>query len=102
MASAPPDVPQGDRPDWIARLRSALGLAPRAASPGIDPALVRARGECDVILHLAGESGDDELARPLLQWLAKPAIAIDMGAGGGLAFDSFARCWVQDRVLLGA
>jgi hypothetical protein len=80
---------------WLARIRAAFG-------PGRTDPLVRAREECDVIVHAAGEAGDDEQARPLLQWLAKPAIEIDMGSGHGLPLDSFARCWVQDRVFLAA
>jgi hypothetical protein len=101
VASPPPEAPHVERA-WLARIRFALGLAPRAAPSTANPALTRARDECDVILHLAGEPGDDESARPLLQWLGKPAIQVDMGAGSGLAFERFARCWVQDRVFLAA
>lgn len=87
---------------WLALVRSALRLGRPSAAGGAHPAQARARDECDVIVHAAGAAGDDEAARPLLQWLGKPVLRIDMGAGSGLPFDDFARCWVRDRVFLGA
>jgi hypothetical protein len=99
----PPMRPAGHDPaGWMARLRSALRIRPDG-EPQAHPALAHAREECDVILHAVDAAGHAERARPLLQWLDKPVVEIDMGnAGSGLRFDDFARCWVLDRVLLGA
>lgn len=86
---------------WRARLR-AMWRTSAPGAPTVDPALMHAREACDVIVHAAGEAGDIDRARPLLQWLDKPVVRIDMGAGSGLRFDEFAQCWVLDRLFLQA
>lgn len=101
-AALPAETAPAREPGWLARMRSALRIAPPSGAGVANPALARARDECDLIVHAAGAAGDHELARPLLQWLGKPVLEIDMGAGRGLRFDDFARCWVQDRVFLAA
>jgi hypothetical protein len=95
---AQPPAPAG----WMSRLRSALKFRPQPVEPAADPALVHARDECDLILHVAGRAGDVEEAAALLQWLGKPVVHIDMGGGRGLRFEDFARCWVLDGVFLAA
>jgi hypothetical protein len=106
LVQAPPDDAAHDPPSrtagWLTRVRSALRLADHASLPPADPALARARDECDLVVHLVGEASDDAAARALLRWLRKPVLDIDMGGGTGLRFDRFARCWVQDTVFLSA
>jgi hypothetical protein len=102
IASLPVQAPVVTRADWLMRLRAAFGLAPHIDGPPIEPALVRAREDCDVVLHAAGEPGDVDAAKPLLQWLGKPVVRLDMGAGSAIPFEDFARCWVRDRVFLNA
>jgi hypothetical protein len=74
-----------------------------------DPDLQAARDEGDVVLHVVSEAHDDPVAaQPLLRWLDKPVLVLGnaapgcLGVPGSLSFDSFARCWVQERVLLDA
>jgi hypothetical protein len=98
----PREAPSVRGAGWLARVRSALRIGPPSAAGATDQALARIRDECDVIVHAAGAAGEDERARPLLQWIGKPVLEIDLGAGKGLRFDDFARCWVQDRVFLAA
>lgn len=86
----------------LIRMRSALGWAPRPQGPAIDPALLRAREECDAIVHAASDAADMASAMPLLDWLGKPVVRLDMGAASGLRIDEFAPCWVRDRVFLSA
>ena len=102
VAAAPAGPVLESGTGWLMRLRTTFRVAPRVEGPPIDPALLRAREECDAIVHAAGEPGDVEAARPLLDWLGKPVVRLDMGAGGGLRFDEFAPCWVRDRVFLNA
>jgi hypothetical protein len=116
------------RRSWTRRLL-ALALPRAAASKESDPAaahLGAAREQTDVVLHVAGAAGDLTAAKPLLQWLGKPVLvlvnrpeAADAETPGlvarcqsearslppveaVLSFDAFARCWVQERVLLEA
>jgi hypothetical protein len=89
-------------------LRGALWPAADAGrAPEIDPRLASIREDTDVVLHVVGAAADHDEARPLLQWLAKPVLVLANGpdplAGPRqLPFDSFARCWVQEGVLLDA
>lgn len=84
--------------------------AEQRPSPG-EPALRAVRDDSDVVLHVVASDADVQAARPLLQWLGKPVLVLlnqphpepGEGAGAGsLAFDAFARCWVQERILLDA
>ena len=121
----PPAADTTDRPAWIGRLLDVL----RGGRPGDaygDPAMTAARDESDVVLHVAGDSGDLETARALLRWFGKPVLVLANPGGPAqadaqgllarcrsearevprvaavLPFDAFARCWVQERVLLEA
>jgi hypothetical protein len=109
------------RPAWVNRLLDAVLQRRQTQGDAGDPG-----DECDVILHVVGDSGDIDAARPLLAWLAKPVLVLanppedwreEQGAlfarcerearehstvGAALAFDSFARCWTQERLLLDA
>jgi hypothetical protein len=88
--------------------------------------LNEAREQSDVVLHLAGDADDLAAAKPLLQWLGKPVLVLVNRPEaaeaefpglvarcqsearalpffqGVLSFDAFARCWVQEGVLLDA
>ena len=85
-----------------------------------------ARQLADVVLHVVGAPADLQDATPLLQWLDKPVLVLinrPNGAAsqltsllteaqaharreplvaGVLSFDEFARCWIQEQVLLEA
>jgi hypothetical protein len=75
-------------------MREALGIPAQRASRPLD---------CDLVVHLVGEPHDEERARPILEPLACPVLRIRMdGSGEGLAFASFSRHWMRDRVLLEA
>jgi hypothetical protein len=103
VLAPPPDEPVAKPSKWLAWVRGALGLPTPRSTAGVEPVLAHARDECDVILHAVGGEGDDQAARPLLQWLDKPVLHVGMGAGaGGLQLDDFARAWVRDRVFLHA
>jgi hypothetical protein len=102
VATAPAEPPVETGSGWLRRVRSALRLDRHIEGPSTDPALLRAREECDAIVHAAGEGSDIAAARPLLDWLGKPVVRIDMGAGSGVRFDQFAPCWVRDGVFLDA
>jgi hypothetical protein len=86
-----------------------LGKHPDPALAG-DPALA-ARQSSDVVLHVARGPEDVAAAAPLLEWLGKPALMLVAEASSGLSgrgvadvlpLTAFARCWVQERVLLDA
>ena len=109
LSGAQPPALQAPAPSgatgWASRLLALM--APRMAKPEPgDQALVVARQDCDVLLHVCSSAGDSEAAQPLLQWLGKPVLVLVNGAGhdlpGHLPFSAFARCWVQERVLLDA
>jgi hypothetical protein len=102
VASAPAQPAAVPGLGWLKRARVTFGLDPRVEGPGVDPALLRAREECDAIVHVASEADDIAAAKPLLDWLGKPVVRVDMGSGSGLRFDDFAPCWVRDRVFLNA
>ena len=107
----PLPAPGADPPRWSRRLLgSLLGQRTQDHALARDPALA-AREESDVILHVASGPQDVEAVRPLLAWLGKPALVVVPDGASGfpappaaqvLAFDAFARCWVQERVLLDA
>jgi hypothetical protein len=126
---APAAAPEstGGRPAWVDRLLDAV--LQRGGNHGngpIDPNLAAARDEGDVVLHVAGDVGDLEAAKGLLQWLDKPVLVLVNQPGAGqpghpslvarcrsqardipvvadvLSFDAFARCWIQEQVLLDA
>jgi hypothetical protein len=115
------------KPAWINRVLDAVLRRGRkqANDPG-DARLAQAHEESDVVLHVAGAPGDLEAAKRLILWLGKPVLVLvnrpdavqtdqpglvarcqaeasDIPAVAGvLSFDAFARCWVQEHVLLDA
>jgi hypothetical protein len=120
-----------DRPDgkaaWVNRLRNAVFQRAGMHSNDFgDPRLRAVRDESDVVLQVAGEGPDLQAAKQLVQWLGKPVLVLanrpdtvqaeqpglvarcqsesrDIPlVAGVLSFDVFARCWVQERVLLDA
>lgn len=112
-------------PGWGDRLRDRMfGRPPEAMAPAAS-ALRAAQAETDVLLHVVSSASDLQAAAPLLQWLDKPVVVLvtaggdepadaallalcraQLGAGSAVAavlgFDQFARCWIQERVLLDA
>lgn len=96
---------------WAERLLdTVLGKAPPPLRRA-EPAWQAARDEGDVVLHVVSSEADVAAAAGTLEWLGKPVLLLvngsrDWVSGGGaaavLAFDQFARCWVQERVLLDA
>ena len=91
-------TPAGPVGRWIGSfLRRQPSPAPRR--DGVD---------CDVVLHVVRSQADVAAAAGVLQALDKPVLLLATGEGetGGapnvLSFDSFARCWVQERTLLDA
>ena len=118
-------LPQrSERSAWSRLLDTVLGTPTTAATPAT-PALIRARDETDVVLHVVGSPADIAAGAPLLQWLGKPVLVLltaspgdlpagewlarcqaESGSGGTapvvLEFERFARCWAQERVLLDA
>ncbi|HWP13125.1 MAG TPA: DUF3482 domain-containing protein [Ramlibacter sp.] len=115
------------RPAWLDRLLAVVFRRGDGQGNGpVDSSLVEARDEGDVVLHVAGQSGDLDTAARLLQWLGKPVLVLanrtdgmqadqpglvarceaaareDPLAAQVLSFDVFARCWVQERALLDA
>jgi hypothetical protein len=126
-AQAPaPAAEPSDRPAWITRLLDVLRGGGTQDVVAGDAAMTAARDESDVVLHVAGDSGDLEAARRLLQWLGKPVLVLANPGDSAqadppglmarcrsearelplvaavLSFDAFGRCWVQERVLLDA
>lgn len=119
------DTPRG-KLGWLRRLLNRWRSGADQGSAAVDASLAAARDESDVVLHVVGDSGDLEAARRLLQWLGKPVLVLvnrpdapqleqpglvarcqsdahDLSVVASvLSFDAFARCWVQERVLLGA
>ena len=88
-----------------------------------EPAWQSARDEGDIVLHVVSSAADLDAGAAALDWLGKPVLLLVnsgeggppepdllahcralVGAGGAeaaaLAFDQFARCWVQERALL--
>jgi hypothetical protein len=125
-AEAPaPAAETSDRPAWISRLLGVLRGGRQGDAFG-NTATTAARDQSDVVLHVAGDSADLEAARRLLQWLGKPVLVLANPGDPGqadppalmaryrsearelplvaavLSFDAFARCWVQESVLLDA
>jgi hypothetical protein len=125
-AEAPaPAAETADRLAWLERLLAGLIGGKHNSEPG-DATIAAARDESDVVLHVAGDIGDLDAARRLLQWLGKPVLVLanpgdpaHVDAPGLMArcrsearelplvaavlsFDDFAPCWVQERVLLDA
>ena len=99
-----PTVNERVEAGWAQRLL-VIFRAPGNAARGADPALAAARVDCDVVLHVVGSSEDPTSAEPLLRWLGKPVLALVNGpatAAGQLSFEDFARCWIQEKVLLDA
>jgi hypothetical protein len=126
-APAPARQSSGDKPAWVDWLLNAvLQRGDHHGNAPIDPNLAEARDEGDVVLHVAGDDGDLEAATALLQWLHKPVLVLVNQLNGArpgdpgllarcrsqargipvvaevLSFDAFARCWIQERVLLDA
>lgn len=119
-----PDLDNG-LGSWTRRLMEGL-TRQGAQRTAIDPRLTATRDEGNVVLHVVGAPEDLATARPLLDWLGRPALQLvnrPTGASGDvgpllaqceeqarnrpspvkvLPFDAFARCWFQERVLLDA
>ena len=100
-----PAMPPTGEANWVQRMLG--GLLPRQVktAAAADPELAAARDDSDVVLHVVGVPADEAAARPLLEWLHKPVLVLANGpasAAGQLSFEDFARCWVQERVLLDA
>jgi hypothetical protein len=113
--------------DWTQRLMKNLfrQRGPRV-SASIDPILAAAREDGNILLHVVGATGDMAAAQPLLEWLGRPVLVLVNRPAAAqtdvpglvaqcevqarqqpltaavLSFDAFARCWVQERVLLDA
>jgi hypothetical protein len=90
--------------NWGQRVLAALREKKGPVAPE-DSALAAAREHSDVVLHVVGGAEDAANAKPLLEWLGKPALVLVNGLAssvGQLPFDNFARCWVQEKVLLDA
>ncbi len=108
---------------WTQRLRFRLFGPPPAPVPPADPALLSARDTSDVVLHVVGSAADLGPAAGMLGWLGKPVLVLVNGGAvevagvlaqckaqateaGSLSrvlgFGQFARCWVQEPVLLDA
>jgi hypothetical protein len=92
---------------WSDRVfAGALGKAGRKQAGAGNPVLA-AREESDVVVHVANGRQDVEAARPLIEWLGKPVLAVTdsierPATGEVIRFNAFARCWVQERALLDA
>jgi Domain of unknown function (DUF3482)/Protein of unknown function (DUF2868) len=105
------------------RVRGVTEEQPQSGQPALDA--VRAQG--DVVLRVVRSVGELQDSLPLLQWLLRPALVLlrlpgadtarqeqvlsqcrtelhQAGFAGAqaLAFDEFARCWIQEPVLLDA
>lgn len=126
-AMAPPRAAPPAAAGWFERLRRLLGRpdTPAATESG-GPRLDTARAECHVVLHVVGAAADLETASALLRWLDKPVLVLVNRPEGAepeapgllarcqaraqafapvaavLSFDEFARCWVQEGLLLDA
>jgi hypothetical protein len=123
---APPAAdPAQAEPGWLQRLMNFARGESAAARSG-DGRLHAAREECHVVLHVAGATADLEDARASLEWLCKPVLLLVNRPAGPeadppglvaraerharafplvarvLPFDTFARSWVQEGVLLDA
>lgn len=109
----PAELPTGQAAPparWAERLLdTVLGKAPPPLRRA-EPAWQAARDGGDVVLHVVSSEADLAAAGPLA-WLGKPVLLLvngsrdwvtGAGAAAVLAFDQFARCWVQERVLLDA
>jgi hypothetical protein len=109
---------------WAGRLReSVFGRTPQLPAP-TDAALRTALEDSDVVLHVVGDAADPAAAAGVLAWLDKPLLVLvnaahgrpaadtdwvalyrqvlpdSRGVAAVLSFDQFARCWVQERLLL--
>ena len=99
-------------PGWSSRLLGTVLGKPARSARHAAPALLAAREQADVVLHVVASRADLAAAAPLRDWLGKPVIvlvngsddAMDDAAGAAavLPFDRFARCWVQERHLFDA
>jgi hypothetical protein len=123
---APPAAgPAQAESGWLQRLMNFARGEGAAARFG-DGRLHAAREECHVVLHVAGATADLEEARASLEWLGKPVLLLVNRPAGPeadppglvaraerharafplvarvLPFDTFARSWVQEGVLLDA
>ena len=127
-ARVPAAVPAaGNALAWTHRLLRSL--FPERGTPQarpIDPLLAAAREDGNVVLHVVGAADDLEAQSPLIEWLGRPVLVLvnrpasAPADGPGLvaqsetqarrhpltaavlSFDAFARCWVQEPVLLDA
>lgn len=119
----PPPAPEAV--GWFDRLREIVLPGRQAPAAAGDASLAALRDGSDVVLHVAGAAGDAQAAMPMLQWLGKPVLflvnrpdapeaatpglvaqcrqqARELPMARVLSFDAFARCWVQEGVLLEA
>ena len=126
-AQPPPSAPRPS-PGWLQRFIGLFGrrAVPAGANEATRTRLDAAREDCHVVLHVAGAPSDLDTASALLQWLGKPVLVLvnrpaapETDTPGLVArcrarahalalvadvisFDDFARCWVQEGVLLDA
>lgn len=127
-AAQPPPGASQPGPGWFRRFMGRFGrrAGPAGADEAVRTRLDAAREDCDVALHVVGAASDLEIARALLQWLGKPVLVLVNRpatpetqtpglvarcqarahalalVAGVISFDEFARCWVQEGVLLDA
>lgn len=104
-APPPATAPSVGATGWVNRVLATLRRGAAQPLSGADPALVAARDESDVVLHLVGDARDSKDAQPLLEWLGKPTLVVVKGPAESsreLSFEQFGRCWVQEKVLLEA
>lgn len=121
--AAAPSRPAQAGQGWLRRL---MDLARGRFEPALDRQHNTTREECHVILHVAGAAFDLEESRAALEGLDVPVLLLVNRPEGPeadppglvaraerharafpqvaavLSFDSFARCWVQEGVLLDA
>jgi hypothetical protein len=110
---APPSA-EADPGHWSGRVLGGL-LGQRSRNPAVDrDPVLAAREDSDIALHVVGAPQDVAQARPLLEWLGKPVLTLvaepwpgfvgpsTPGHSEVLDFNVFARCWVQERMLLDA
>lgn len=115
-----------DRPQagWAGRLRDSVFGRPTELAAPADAALRLAHENSDVVLHVVSDAADPAAAATVLAWLDKPVLVLVQSSAAGsqadvdwvalhrqalpesgtvaavLSFDQFARCWVQERLLL--
>ena len=127
--AVPVEPPQQPVDSWFRKLgrwSAALGRGHGQATPPKAEVWRGARRDVDTVLHVVSTRRDFDEAAALLGWLGKPVLVLVRSAANGphghgdeealmawrpragntvrimgvLGFDQFARCWVQEPVLL--